>query len=190
MFDNIKQDIRRYIITEDVKNLRDKIDLFLYNYSLWVILSYRFGRWVRHYFRVPILNIILKIISRFTHSILCLVTGLQLPFEVKIGPGLYIGHTGMLVINGNSIVGSNCNIGVGVIIGQGGRGENKGCPVIGNKVFIGVGTKVIGKINIGDGVAIGANAVVTSDIPSNATVVGIPAKIINYLGSKDFIRGV
>lgn len=189
MLDNCKNDIRRYIVTEDAEGLMQYIDLFLFNYSLWVILSYRLGRWVRQNFNIPILTQLFKIITKVFHSILGLLTGIQIPFEAKIGPGLYIGHTGMIVINSNSIIGSNCNIGVGVVIGQGGRLERKGCPIVGNNVFIGVGAKVIGKIKIGNSVAIGANAVVTTDVADNATVVGIPAKVINYSGSRDFIRG-
>jgi serine O-acetyltransferase len=188
MFDNVKNDIKRYIKTEDVCCFSDIISLFFYNQSLWVILSYRSGRWVRTKFNIPVIRFILKISTRIIHEILCLLTSIQIPFETKIGPGLYIGHNGMLIINSLAIIGANCNIGVGVVIGQGGRGEKKGNPVIGDFVYIGVGAKIIGNIRIGDNVAIGANAVVTKDVPPNATVAGIPAKIINYLGSKDFIR--
>ena len=189
MFPNVKRDIRRNIATEDVKNFRQLIELFLFNYSLWVILSYRFGRWARKDCRIPAVALLLKIITRLTHGPLCLITGIQIPFETEIGPGLYIGHTGMLVINHDAVIGSDCNIGVGVVIGQAGRGEKKGSPIIGNKVYIGVGAKIIGKITIGDNAAVGANAVVTKDVPSNATVAGIPAGVVNNNGSRDFIRG-
>ena len=96
----------------------------------------------------------------------------------------------MLIISGEAIIGANCNIGAGAVIGEAGRGENKGCPVIGDNVFIGVGSKIFGKIKIGDYVAIGANSVVTKDIPPHVTVAGIPARILNNLGSKDFINGI
>ncbi|WP_202807026.1 serine O-acetyltransferase [Planktothrix agardhii] len=72
-------------------------------------------------------------------------------------------------------------------IGVGGRGEKSGCPVIGDQVFIGPGAKIFGKIRIGNDVAIGANAVVTKDLPDNAVAMGIPAKIISYEGSQDFV---
>jgi serine O-acetyltransferase len=189
-FKNIKQDIERYIVTESIKSWRDVAELFLYNYSLWVIVSYRFGRWIRMEFKIPIVKTIFKVLTRFSHSLICLITGIQIPFEATIGQGLYIGHTGLLVINADSKIGSDCNIGIGVIIGQGGRGEHKGSPEIGDRVYIGVGAKVIGKIKIGDDVTIGANAVVTKNVPPKATVAGVPAQIINYSGSQDFIRGV
>ncbi|MFH1460557.1 MAG: serine acetyltransferase [Candidatus Omnitrophota bacterium] len=188
MFNTVKKDIQKYIATDDVKGIGAKIYLFAFNYSLWVIISYRFGRWVRYNFKIPILKQILKIITKILHEILGMITGIQIQFETKIGSGLYIGHTGFLIINSGAVIGENCNLGVGVVIGQGGRGPQKGCPDIGDNVFIGVGAKVIGKIKIGNCVAIGANAVVTKDIPENATAVGIPARVINYSGSKDFIK--
>ena len=60
----------------------------------------------------------------------------------------------------------------------GNNGYQEGKPVIGNNVLFGVGCKVIGKIKIGDNVIIGANAVVTHDVPDNVVVAGIPAKIL------------
>lgn len=79
-------------------------------------------------------------------------------------------------------IGENCNIGQGVTIGIAGRGEKKGVPQIGNKVYIAPGAKIIGKIIIGNNVMIGANSVVTKDVPDNAVVAGVPAKIISYKG--------
>jgi serine O-acetyltransferase len=84
-------------------------------------------------------------------------------------------------------MGEYCNLSQGVTIGVGGRGENSGCPKLGDRVFIGPGAKILGSISIGNDVAIGANAVVTKDLPDNAVAVGVPAKIISYKGSKDFI---
>lgn len=189
MFNVVKQDMRRHLLTDDeIGGFRGVIELLVFNHSFWVILSYRFGRWVRRNCRVPVLRELLKIMTRFWHAWLGLLTGIQIPFDTEIGPGLYIGHTGTLVMNTGVVIGSNCNIGVGVVIGEGGRGDRRGSPVIGNNVFIGVGAKIIGKITIGNDVAIGANAVVTEDIPDNATAVGIPAHVINYSGSGDFVK--
>lgn len=70
-------------------------------------------------------------------------------------------------------MGENCQIYQQVTIGN-----NGGIPTIGNNVEICAGAKVIGPITIGDDVVIGANAVVTKNIPSHSVVVGIPAKII------------
>lgn len=188
MLNYIKKDFRRYLVTEEARSGREILNLLLFNFSFWAITSYRLGRWVRTEFRIPIIRLIFKIITKIFHSIISLLTGIQIPFETSIGPGLYVGHTGFLVVNEDAVIGDNCNIGVGVVIGQAGRKENSGSPQIGNFVYIASGAKVIGKIKVGDYVTIGANAVVTKDVPEKATVAGIPAKIVNYLGSKDFIR--
>ena len=188
MFENVKADIGRYVVTEDASGVNKFIYMFFTNPSLWVIISYRFGRWIRNEFNIFIIKSLLKLFTMPIHQILCLLTGIQIPFETKIGKGFYIGHYGMLVIHGDAVIGDYCDISAGVVIGTSGRGENRGIPLIGNYVYIGVGAKVIGKITIGNSAAIGANAVVTKDVPENAVVAGIPAKIINYNGSKDFIR--
>ena len=68
------------------------------------------------------------------------------------------------------------------------RGERAGIPTVGDNVYIGPGAKMFGKIVIGNNVAIGANAVVTRDVPENAVVVGIPARVISFEGSKGYIN--
>jgi serine O-acetyltransferase len=190
MFQNVKADIRRYIVAENVQSLGELVDLFLFNYALWVILSYRFGRWVRYDLHIPVIKQFLKFITRFLHELLTLLTGVYISFDASIGPGLYVGHYFHMGISGKAVLGSGCTVGIGVIIGQGGRGEHKGHPAVGNNVYFGVGAKVFGKVRVGDYSAIGANAVVTKDVPSNITVAGVPAHCINNLGSRDFMGEV
>lgn len=188
MFNNIRSDINRYIATEDIHSQRQFLFVLPFAYSLWSVLSYRFGRWARYECKAPFVSFLLKILSRIIHEILMLLTGIQIPFGAVIGKGLYVGHVGALVVSSGAVIGENCNLSVGVVIGQGGRGDNKGSPTLGHGVYVGVGAKVIGKITIGNNVAVGANAVVIKDVPDNAVVVGVPARIINYNGSKEFIR--
>ncbi len=114
--------------------------------------------------------------------------GISIPFLTHIDMGLLIGHFGGIVVNGGAVIGKNCYLGQGVTIGQVNRGEHKGTPVIGDNVYIAAGAKIIGNIKIGNNVAIGANAVVTKDVPDFAVVVGIPAQIISYKGSEGYIE--
>jgi serine O-acetyltransferase len=114
--------------------------------------------------------------------------GISIPFMTEIGKGFFIGHFGGIVVNERVTIGKNCNLSAGVIIGQVNRGRNKGNPTIGDNVFIGPGAKIIGAISIGDNVAVGANCVVTKDVPANAVVVGVPAKVISFEGSRDYVN--
>ncbi|MBQ2076579.1 MAG: serine acetyltransferase [Bacteroidales bacterium] len=115
-------------------------------------------------------------------------SGIQISETTQIGKGFYIGHFGCIVVSGQAVIGSNVNISQGITIGRTNRGEKQGVPTIGDEVYIGPGAKIIGKINIGNNITIGANAVVTSDIPDNACVAGIPAKIISYAGSEGYVN--
>ena len=74
------------------------------------------------------------------------------------------------------MIGDNCNLSQSVTIGQSNRGARKGTAVIGNNVYIGPGAKIVGAVRIGNFVAIGANCVVTMDIPDSAVVVGVPRR--------------
>lgn len=188
MFETVKMDIKRYVKTENIQNRRDMIDLFMFNEAVWYILMYRFGCWVRTDCNVPLLKPLLKIITKIVHKFLSLLTGYQIPFGTTIGRGLYIGHAGYLVINSKAVIGENCNLSVGVIIGEGGRGDSKGSPVLGDFVYVAPGAKIIGKIRVGNNVAIGANAVVVKDVPDGMSVAGVPAKIVNDRGSSGLIQ--
>lgn len=108
----------------------------------------------------------------------------------KIGEGFYIGHWGQIFISSQAVIGDNCNISQGVTIGVSNRGDNIGAPVIGDRVYIGPGVKIFGKVTIGNDVAIGANAVVTKDIPDNSVAVGIPARVISTEGSHGYIQNI
>ena len=110
--------------------------------------------------------------------------------SMQIGEGFYIGHYGHIVVNGNASIGNNCNISQGVTIGVINTGSKQGTPVIGNHVYIAPGAKIIGNIRIGNNVAIGANSVITNDLPDNAVVAGIPARILSYDGSTGYINNV
>ncbi len=105
--------------------------------------------------------------------------GFDISYRTTIGKGFYIGHFGGVVIHGDSVIGSNCNISQGITIGVSNSGATIGVPTIGNNVFIGPNACVFGKIVIGDNVTIGANAVVTTNIEAFHTVVCEKAVVIS-----------
>lgn len=103
--------------------------------------------------------------------------GFQIPPTASIGYGLYIGHFGTIVVNGNATLGNNVNLSPGVVIGQASRGKLKGVPVVGNRVWIGSNAVIVGKINIGDDVLIAPGAYVNRDVPANSMVMGNPGVV-------------
>lgn len=111
-----------------------------------------------------------------------IVTGITLPETTRLGRRLCIEHPGGIVIHGNSVIGDDCRIRQGVTLGAKTHLRPLDAPALGNRVDVGAGAKILGAIQIGDDVVIGANAVVIRDVPSGAVAVGIPARI---LGEKD-----
>lgn len=103
--------------------------------------------------------------------------GYQIPFDTEIGPGLYIGHFGTIVINEKAKIGRNFTITHGVTVGQANRGRLKGYPTIGDNVWLGTGAVVVGNIKIGSNVLIAPNSFVNFDVPDHSLVLGNPAKI-------------
>ena len=103
--------------------------------------------------------------------------GIEIPTCCQIGKGLYVGHFYNVTINGDAVLGENCNIHKGVTIGLEARGSRIGSPMIGNCVSIGINASVVGKISIGDDVIIAPNSFVNCDIPSHSVVFGNPCII-------------
>lgn len=137
---------------------------------------YRFGRWryqIRwRWLRVPF-SALYKALRLFSE----ILTGIELPSEATVGRRFRIEHFGGIIISGDAVFGDDCTIRNGVTVGLRHAGQ-RGSPVIGNRVDIGAGAKILGAIQIGDDVAIGANAVVLVDVPANSIAVGVPARIL------------
>jgi serine O-acetyltransferase len=129
----------------------------------------------------------LFVLFRLLHRHYVYKFGIELAIDASIGHGFYIGHFGGITISPHAIIGDNCNISQGVTIGIGGREDNRGTPEIGDGVYIGPGAKLFGKIQIGNSVAIGANAVVNKSFADNAVVVGMPSKSVSQNGAAEFI---
>ena len=106
----------------------------------------------------------------------------------EVEGGLYLAHALNIVVNRRCRIGKNLNLSQGVTIGTANRGPKPGNPVIGNNVYIGPGAVIFGAIMIGDNSAIGANAVITKDVPPHSVVVGIPGKVISQDGSTGYVN--
>lgn len=120
----------------------------------------------------------LRVLARLISQLGRFFTGIEIHPGAKIGKGLFIDHGMGVVIGETAEVGDNVTIYHGVTLGGTGKHKGKRHPTIGNNAIIGAGAKILGPLYIGDSVKVGANAVVLTDVPSNSTAVGIPAKII------------
>ncbi len=111
-------------------------------------------------------------------------TGIEIHPAAKIGKRFFIDHGTGVVIGETAIIGDDVTIYQGVTLGGTGKDVGKRHPTIGNNVMIGSGAKVLGPLNIGDNSRIAAGAVVLSDIPSNSTAVGVPARVVKRDGMR------
>ena len=105
-------------------------------------------------------------------------TGVEIHPGAKIGRGVFIDHGMGVVIGETAIVGDYTLIYQGVTLGGTGKESGKRHPTLGSNVVVGAGAKVLGNIQISDRVRIGAGSIVLRDVPPDATVVGIPGRII------------
>jgi serine O-acetyltransferase len=108
------------------------------------------------------------------HHFWSVITGADIPLNCRLGGGLLLPHPNGIVIHPDADIGPNCLLFQQVTIANG----SGGAPKIKGHVDIGAGAKILGGITIGEHAKIGANAVVLTDVPSGATAVGVPAKIV------------
>jgi serine O-acetyltransferase len=185
----LKYDLYRYFYPNDEVNeisIWEKIKMIIFTQGIWALIVYRLRRWVLTECNNRPIKKILNLIGTLFQLLVEITTGIYILPQGEIGPGLYIGHFGDIIV-GYCKFGKLCNISNGNSFGFAGRGDKWGIPEFGDYVFVAPGAKVIGKIRVGNHVAVGANAVVTKDVPDNAVVVGVPAKIISYDSSRDFV---
>lgn len=183
MFPNLSEDLRRY------GNGPQQIKALLSAPRVWAIVYYRLGRWV-HTARIPaIVRVLLKILIRPVAIFIDIATNMELPPQADIGSGLFIPHTGHVIIAFNATIGRYCTLAQGTSVGHraGGKEKTFSGPVLGDRVYVGPGAAVLGPITIGDDVLIGANTVVIRSVPARAVVVGNPARMISLKGSFDLV---
>lgn len=106
------------------------------------------------------------------------LTGIEIHPGAKIGRRLVIDHGMGVVVGETAVIGDDCILFHGVTLGGIKFDPIKRHPTVGDKVLIGAGAKVLGPITLGYGCRVGANSVVTRDVPTGVTVAGMPAKII------------
>lgn len=169
MFKNLNHDLERVLQNDPAA--RSKLEVFLLYPCIHALISYRIAHFLyRHK---------VFFLARFISQIARFFTGIEIHPGATIGKGLFIDHGMGVVIGETAEIGDDVLLYHGVTLGGTGKDKGKRHPTVGNNVVIGTGAKVLGPINIGNKVKIGANSVVLRDVPEGATAVGIPAININ-----------
>ncbi len=127
----------------------------------------------------------IPVIPRVLSQLATWLTGIEIHPGAKIDRSVFIDHGSGVVIGSTVEIGNNVIIYSGVVLGSRNGSWDKGYgvkrhPTIGSNVLIGAGAKILGDIKIENNVKIGANAVVLQNVPSNCTVVGVPARIVKH----------
>ena len=152
--------------------------------KLGIILTYPgvkavFFHQVAHFFCVAKFDLIARMISQFSRFL----TGIEIHPKAKIGKNLFIDHGMGVVIGETSEIGDNVTIyhmvtlgGISPSINSNDQRHVKRHPTLMDNVVIGSGAQILGPVVVGKNAKVGANAVVTKDVPENAIMLGIPAK--------------
>lgn len=155
--------------------------------GFWAIFQYRIANGIYRKLRIPLVRQVFLLFCLLWQKIIEITTGISIPASVQIGHSFYIGHFGGIILNGNAVIGNNCNISQGVTIGISGIENKRGVPIIGNDVYIGANAVLAGKITVGNTVLVGACSMVNSSFADNTVVMGVPAVVISNHGSKGYI---
>lgn len=144
-----------------------------------VVLSYPgFHALVAHRLIHPLYRAGVPFLPRFLANIARFLTQIEIHPAAKIGKGVFIDHGSGVVIGETAELGDGCTIYQGVTLGGTSLSHGKRHPTLGRNVIVGVNSSVLGAIVLGDNAKVGGGSVVVKDVPANATVVGVPARVV------------
>lgn len=147
-----------------------------FSQGFWAIFWHRFGNW-RMGIRPRALRLPLSLLYRIGEKLSQWMGGIFLPYTVRLGRRVRIDHFGGMILVAESI-GDDVVLRQNTTFGIARTHSPEDRPRIGNGVDVGAGAVIIGNITVGDRAVIGANAVVTRDVPPGAIVAGVPARQI------------
>jgi serine O-acetyltransferase len=167
MFTTIREDIQTIFRKDPAATTIFEVLTYA---GLWAILFHRIAHWLyRHSLRFPA-----RLVSQWSRFL----TNVEIHPGAQIGRRFFIDHGAGVVIGETAIIGNDVLMYHQVTLGGTSMERTKRHPTIGDNVLIGMGAKVLGNITVGDGARIGANSVVTRDVPADVTAVGNPARIL------------
>ncbi|MBH0193210.1 MAG: serine O-acetyltransferase [Nitrospira sp.] len=174
MLRTIRQDLRAIFDRDPAAT--STLEVVLTYAGFHALLAYRISHWLNAV-GVPFVPRAISQLARW-------LTGIEIHPSAKIGTGFFIDHGMGVVIGETAEIGDYVTLFQGVTLGGTGKERGKRHPTLGNHVVVGAGAKILGGIKIGDNVKIGANSVVLKNVPSNSTVIGVPARIIKSQGER------
>ena len=171
---HILEDIRAYKKNDPAA--RSGIEIFLLYNGLHATINYRIAHWLHlHHCRF---------LARWLSQVSKFFTGIEIHPGATIGRRLVIDHGTGIVIGETAEIGDDCLLYQNVTLGGTGKDVGKRHPTLGNNVMVGSGAKVLGPFKVGDNARIAANSVVLREVPENATVVGVPGRVVRISGEK------
>ena len=167
----VKEDIK--VIYENDPAAKNLLEVILCYPGLHALIAHRLAHRL-YKWHIPLIPRIISYITR-------IITGIEIHPGAIIGRRCFIDHGEGIVIGETTIIGDDVLIYQQVTLGGTGKESGKRHPTIGNSVILGAGAKVLGNINIGDYVRVGAGSVVIDDVPENSTVVGVPGRVVHRM---------
>lgn len=153
---------------------RNRLEVALTYSGFHALVMYRFAHfmYVHGY----------KLIARMVSQLAKFFTGIEIHPAARIGSGVFIDHGEGVVIGETAQIGNNVVIYQGVTLGGTGKDKGKRHPTIEDNVMISAGAKVLGPFTVGKNAKIGAGSIVLEEVPANATVVGVPGRVVKLNG--------
>ena len=168
MFSRIKEDIQ--VVFDRDPAARNTLEVITAYPGFQAVLIHRASHWLWSQG--------LFWLARILSNIARLLTGIEIHPGAEIGRRFFIDHGMGVVIGETAVIHEDCTLYHGVTLGGTSWEKGKRHPTLMNDVVVGAGAKVLGPIEIGEGVRIGSNAVVVKAVPAHSTVVGVPGRLV------------
>lgn len=172
MFSRIKKDLKAVLRYDPAA--RNKLEVMLTYSGFHALVMYRFA----HFMYLHNYKLVARLVSQFAKFL----TGIEIHPGAKIGSGVFIDHGEGVVIGETAEVGNNVVLYQGVTLGGTGKDRGKRHPTIEDGVMISAGAKILGPFTVGKNAKIGAGSIVLKPVPANATVVGVPGRVVKLNG--------
>lgn len=175
VFRHISEDLEMYLKLDPAAE--SKLHVFFFYPAFQGLMMYRFANF---FYRWKV-----KFLAYLLHYLMRVLYAMDIHPAARIAPGVVIDHGIGVVIGSTASVGRGTLIYHGVTLGTKHPCTGKRHPDVGENVILGAGAKILGPIKVGNNAIVGANAVVVRDVPENAVVVGVPARLVKWRGSSD-----